>query len=60
MSAPRRDAKPVVDVLTRPHQRESKADASNVFYDLTVAPEEDVNRVRPAFQRIGNPIHLND
>jgi Zn-dependent protease with chaperone function len=32
----------------------------NVFYYLTVAPDEDVNRFTPAFQRIGNSIRLND
>jgi Zn-dependent protease with chaperone function len=32
----------------------------NVFYYLTVAPDEDVNRFNPAFQRIENSIRLND
>ena len=32
----------------------------NVFYYLTVAPDEDVNRFNAAFQRIGNSIRLND
>jgi Zn-dependent protease with chaperone function len=32
----------------------------NLFYYLTVAPDEDVSRFNPAFQRIGNSIRLND
>ncbi len=32
----------------------------NLFYYLTVAPDEDVSRFNPAFQRIGNSIRLTD
>ena len=32
----------------------------NVFYYLTVAPDEDVSRFNGAFQRIGSSIRLND
>jgi hypothetical protein len=32
----------------------------NVFYYLTVAPDEDLQRFNAAFQRIGNSIRLND
>ena len=32
----------------------------NVFYYLTVAPDEDLNRFTQTFQRIGNSIRLND
>jgi Zn-dependent protease with chaperone function len=32
----------------------------NVFYYLTVAPDEDVNRFNGTFQRIGSSIRLND
>jgi Zn-dependent protease with chaperone function len=32
----------------------------NLFYYLTVAPDEDVSRFNPAFQRIGKSIRLTD